>query len=270
MERSFLPRSKNARPSQDISTPLLGGPTDWEAAAELGIWTVTLETDPPLPTRRRRAFGSGPPGVLPLKTFLARPSQKVSTLKTELIDVGVLRPVTWRLSRKVALGVTAPASWALPGTMLLKFLSTTPCDPRRSSDWIGKRLAVIVPPTAASSKTPSGPGCVVLTTRASAPALKWHVAQAWIPSPPVWDSQNSDLPSTTAAASSLTKSRRFAGRGTRIELRGWASPPSARGGGAADDTPAAHHAAIEIGRNGTRHRTTRNMSLPPATGMDLR
>ena len=50
--------------------------------------------------------------------------------------------------------------------------------------------------------------------RLSAPAWKWHDAQAVRPSPPTCMSQKRALPSTIAALRLETKSSRFGGRGT--------------------------------------------------------
>src|SRR5215467_5538286 len=92
----FLPSLGQLRPAEDISVPLLGGPTDCEARLECWIRSLTGVSTPAV-SNTTLAFGSElPNGVNTLNTSLARPSQKLRTLKTALITVGVLRPVTRR------------------------------------------------------------------------------------------------------------------------------------------------------------------------------
>ena len=74
----------NARCAHDISTLLFGGPTAWDARLEL----VMLTRFPSV------LLAVLPNGLKPLKLWLARPSQKLSRLKTALIIDGTLRPVT--------------------------------------------------------------------------------------------------------------------------------------------------------------------------------
>src|SRR5919199_6674518 len=143
----------NGRPAHDISIGLLAGPSDWEASDELVIVTSTPSVLLPV----------SPNGLKPLKVWLARPSQKLSRLKTALMTLGALRPVTWRL-----VPVTVQSSWATVGF---------------GSTW-----------TNSAATTPFETGLT------SSPAWKWHEAHACWPSPPACWSQNRALPSWTAAA----------------------------------------------------------------------
>ena len=96
-DSSFAPMSDSVRPSEDISTGLPGGPSACEASEELAMLTATLSIPPAALTSPTRASGSrAPKGSTPLKSFCARPSQKLRKLKTALITDGVLRPVARR------------------------------------------------------------------------------------------------------------------------------------------------------------------------------
>src|ERR687887_34945 len=95
----FLPTLANVRLANDISKSLRGGPTAWDARLELGILTASshgvdllIDAHTALSLIRIVAcVSSSPRGETPLNWFLARPSQKLSKLKTALIMVGVLR-----------------------------------------------------------------------------------------------------------------------------------------------------------------------------------
>src|SRR4051794_32759556 len=92
--------SDSVRPSEDISTGLPGGPTACEASDAFVMLTFTCETLPvasALPTVA--AVSREPNGSTPLKSFCARPSQKLRKLKTALMTDGVLRPVGRRPGR---------------------------------------------------------------------------------------------------------------------------------------------------------------------------
>ena len=72
-----------------------------------------------------------PNGVTPLKSRLARPSQKLSRLKIAMMAFGVLRPVTCRV---VLPGVvSAQSSIALLGVSPLKSSAGSPWEPTTSS-----------------------------------------------------------------------------------------------------------------------------------------
>src|SRR2546426_6670009 len=118
--------------------------------------------------------------------------------------------------------------------MPLKLALITPCAPTMSSLsemtreallsgfaslWKGKSAATRVELGAPFSNLPLAPGLSVFLIRLSVPALKWHVAQATNPSPPVCMSQKKAFPSRMAALLSLTKSPRWAGLGTDTVLR---------------------------------------------------
>src|SRR5262245_32966583 len=92
----FLPNCRKWRPSKDISTALLGGPTAWEARLAGDRLIETFVREPPTTFRMRAPGSPGPAGLTPLKTLLARPSQKLRKLKMALIAEGVFRPVTCR------------------------------------------------------------------------------------------------------------------------------------------------------------------------------
>src|SRR3954462_3062198 len=96
-DSSFLPMSDSERPAVDISTSLPGGPSACEASDEFGMLTLILSTPPEALTAPTRAATSREPnGLTPLKSFCARPSQKLRKLKTALMTDGVLRPVLRR------------------------------------------------------------------------------------------------------------------------------------------------------------------------------
>ena len=90
-----------------------------------------------LPDRFTTAWRPGseaPKGVAPVKTLLARPSQKFRTLYTALITDGELRPVTCRTWMPLGMNGDENAtgmeiSNALPGCTSTKSLVTTPIDP---------------------------------------------------------------------------------------------------------------------------------------------
>src|SRR5438445_411707 len=90
-----------------------------------------------------------------------------------------------------------------------------PGDPTTSPVLIGKMPGTMKASAPATLlKTRLAPGLTVLRVRVSAPAWKWHVAQAWAPVPPVCASQKSALPSWIAAVRSLTNVPRLGGSGT--------------------------------------------------------
>ena len=95
-----------------------------------------------------------------------------------------------------------------PAMMLLNVDGTTPCAPTTASPPSGKSAGVrsVFAVNGVVSEMPfaSLPGFRVLRVRLSVPAEKWQVAQAVLPSLPACMSQNSALPSLTAAASSAT------------------------------------------------------------------
>src|SRR5712691_9522568 len=74
-----------------------------------------------------------PNGLTPLKNRLARPSQKLRLLKTALMMVGVLRPVTCRALTppmlKVASGTVVELSAGDPSLMFRKSALISPCEP---------------------------------------------------------------------------------------------------------------------------------------------
>src|SRR5438270_2274158 len=85
-------RPLKGRPPHDISTGLSGGPSAWEARL---TWRMSIgDTSGPLTTA---PFRVAPNGSVRLKSWLARPSQKLSRLKTALMTDGALRPVTARV-----------------------------------------------------------------------------------------------------------------------------------------------------------------------------
>src|SRR5262245_37124016 len=205
--RSFRPSCLKFRPLHDISTGLFGGPTACEARLAFLRAIVTGAGMPPLTSRTWAAGSVGPAGFTPLKTLLARPSQKLRKLKMALMLKGVLRPVTWRLlpngpaRTEVQLSTGPPLR---PRKSRLK----TPCEPSTSPLKIGKLAGDTVPPGPTVLKMPLAPGLIVFFVRVSAPAWKWHEAQACWPSPPVCSSQKSAFPSAIAASMSTTKSPR--------------------------------------------------------------
>ena len=96
--RSLDATTANVRPEQDISTPLVTGPTACDASD--AFWSATCtgsRVEVPNTWRQTRAPGSrGPSPFTPLNHALARPSQKLRTLNTALMMDGGLRAVTWR------------------------------------------------------------------------------------------------------------------------------------------------------------------------------
>src|SRR5919198_4786440 len=93
-DNSFMPSFGKMRPSADISVGLLGGPTAWDAAEELGMLILTADRLPRESAAAALALTSREPnGLTPLKSFWARPSQKLRKLNTALMLLGVLRPV---------------------------------------------------------------------------------------------------------------------------------------------------------------------------------
>src|SRR5438034_1532859 len=216
------PSNGNERPSHDISVPLFGGPTAWEAALELAISTDTGVGTPPTVRKITAPTVSAPCGSTPLNTARARPSQKLRKLNAALMFVGALRPVTRRTlvppTLKVASGTDVQVSDAgEPKPICTKSRRKTPCDPLISSvsrttaeallftslnRWNGKSAATSVA---------FGPlvnvalwGFTLFLRRVSAPALKWQLAHACTPSPPACWSQNNALPKRIAAARFLT------------------------------------------------------------------
>jgi len=94
---SFLPMSLRFAAGGDISTSLPGGPTACDASEELFRLTVTRSAPPAALTCATLAPVSREPnGLTPLKSFWARPSQKLRWLKTALMFEGVFRPVARR------------------------------------------------------------------------------------------------------------------------------------------------------------------------------
>ena len=78
--------SAKVRPAADISKPLSAGPTACDAALENGIRTtagtarsvlIPFELMYQSSTHTLAFLSCGPNGVTPLKTLLARPSQKL-------------------------------------------------------------------------------------------------------------------------------------------------------------------------------------------------
>src|SRR3954471_20187459 len=190
--------------------------------------TFTCETLPvasALPTVA--AVSREPNGSTPLKSFCARPSQKLRKLKTALMTDGVLRPVErrtgWSLTLKSgSLVANVWSSAGSPGVTPSNLDGRTPCEPATldvsestadaalfgsASLWNGKswgESCAFAPFGVRAFALPAGMrGLIWLRERLSAPAAKWHVAHAWRPSAPACMSQNSALPSLTAAALSL-------------------------------------------------------------------
>src|SRR3954462_13206395 len=127
--------SDSDRPSDDISTGLPGGPSACEANEEFGRLMATLSTPPePLTWPMRASASRDPKGLTPLKSFCARPSQKLRKLKTALIADGVLRPVVRRTSVAPTWksASVAPKVWSsaeLPSVIPPKSDGMTPCEP---------------------------------------------------------------------------------------------------------------------------------------------
>src|SRR3954451_1925406 len=222
--------SDSVRPSADISTGLPGGPVACEASDELVRLTATRSTAPPAPTWPTRApWSPAPSGLTPLKSFCARPSQKLRKLNTALTADGVLRPVvrrtltppTWNA---VSVGAKAWLSSASPASTSRNVDGTTPWEPTTSSPVIGKSAAVSWPLGPLPANEPPC-GLTWLRERLSAPALKWQLAHAVRPSLPACMSQNSALPSWRAAVASLMKRSICGGVGTAMPRRGARPPP---------------------------------------------
>src|ERR1041385_6027836 len=195
----FLPSFSQSRPFADISVPLFGGPTAWDARLALSRATAVWTHSPmPFMTRTRAPASARPNGFRPLKMLFARPSQKLRMLNTAFTTEGVLRPVTRRTLRPVTekpfgtrIGVML--SRAAPGMMSLNCALWTPCEPPMSSMsrvtadcgsegfdswWNGKSAAVNAwfgPPP---SNVPLWPGFIWFVVRTSAPAWKWQDAHA--------------------------------------------------------------------------------------------
>src|SRR3954470_12048314 len=155
------------------------------------------------------------------------------------MTLGALRPVTRRVlfvpTWKTGSATDWPFSAAFCPSTPRKSVSKTPCEPNTSflsertevrssgfaSLWKGKVGPVTVlfgPGT--SWKVPSAPGLTPFFVRPSAPAWKWQVAHACMPSLPTCMSQNSALPRLIAALRSLTKFVRLAGSGMGTALSG--------------------------------------------------
>src|SRR3954452_2649995 len=118
-DSSFLPMSDSERPNVDISTSLPGGPSACEASDEFGMLTLIMSTPPEALTAPTRASTSREPnGSTPLKSFCARPSQKLRKLNTALMTEGVLRPVVRRTSVPPMLnsGSGARKCWSSAGS----------------------------------------------------------------------------------------------------------------------------------------------------------
>src|SRR3954453_14989693 len=197
-DSSFLPMSDSERPFVDISTSLPGGPTACEASEELAMSTWTWLMLPPELTLPTLALASREPnGSTPLKSFCARPSQKLRKLNTALIADGVLRPVerrtlaepTWKSASS---GSSFWPSNGSPSVMSAKCAGMTPCEPTTLSvsdstaepELFGSDSLCSGKSAAASwalgpfrLKLPPR-GLIWLRERLSAPALKWHDAHA--------------------------------------------------------------------------------------------
>src|SRR5438270_4217361 len=75
-------------------------------------------------------------------------------------------------------------------------------------------------------KAPEGSGWTWPLVRLSAPALKWQLAHACRPSPPVCMSQNNAFPKAIAAGVEITKPERFVeGIGSRLSEPSGRLPP---------------------------------------------
>jgi hypothetical protein len=125
-----------ARSPHDISRLDSGGPTACEARLESGRLRE-VSCKPPFCSTTRRLAGlfstsAWPNTPTPLKSFIARPSQKLRRLNTALIMVGVLRGSTWRAANAPAWN-TSPvtSSQASKGPlrrMRVNVASTAPAD----------------------------------------------------------------------------------------------------------------------------------------------
>ena len=132
------PMLRNERPPHDISMSLPGGPTACEAALASLSAIRTLDAGPlVVAVTHMPASGSRlPNGEKPLKTLLARPSQKLRTFNAALMTLGELRAVVRR--------VLMPPTWNTPSGRSVqssnrdwpartKLASNTPCEPITSS-----------------------------------------------------------------------------------------------------------------------------------------
>src|SRR5919198_1388814 len=190
-DRSLWPMSESVRPSEDISTGLPGGPTACDASEEFVMSTGTFWTAPVESTLPTRASTSREPnGVTPLKSFCARPSQKLRKLNTALITDGVLRPVVRRTGVPLTLksGSLVANVWSSagsPGVTPSNIDGRTPCEPDtfdvsdRTADvrslgsaslWNGKSSAVSWAFGPLNVNEPPR-GLIWLRERLSAPAL---------------------------------------------------------------------------------------------------
>src|SRR3954464_5664336 len=183
--------SDSVRPFEDISTGLPGGPTACEAsdAFVMSTWTgVTVPVASALPTVA--VVSREPNGSTPLKSFCARPSQKLRKLKTALMTDGVLRPVVRRTGVPLTLksGSLVANVWSSagsPGVRPSNSDGMTPGDPEtfdvsdRTADalslgslslWKGKSSAVSCAFAPLKVKEPPR-GLIWLRERLSAPAL---------------------------------------------------------------------------------------------------
>src|SRR5207247_10157517 len=203
---SFCPSCGNERPLHDISVPLFGGPTAWEAALALRSRLFTGWGTPPTVRKITALAVSAPCGSTPLNSLRARPSQKLRKLNAALMFVGVLRPVTrrtlWPPTLKPLASIAVPSHTSdagEPKPIWMKLRWKTPCDPLISSVslttaeallftslslWNGKSAATSVA-FGPFVNRPFAPGFTLFVVRTSAPALKWQLAHACTPSPPV-------------------------------------------------------------------------------------
>src|SRR5438067_5722528 len=76
------PNWAKERLPQDISTELSAGPTAWEARLEFVSEMATCCGAPPANFQTLALASREPNGLIPLKSFCARPSQKLRKLKT--------------------------------------------------------------------------------------------------------------------------------------------------------------------------------------------
>src|SRR5262245_20868936 len=257
-ESSFFPSSRNVRPSYE-SSGFVTGPTACDASEAFARLMRTSSSRSADGASRTRAFGSREPnGLTPLNSLCARPSQNWRLLNTALMVLPALRGETRRTFTPPTLKVGSagrgtPSSSNLPGTMPPNVVGIVPCEDVTAvvsdttaeaasfgfaSLWNGKSAAVRLAfgPRASNVVCPPAvPGFSWFRERLSAPASKWQVAQAWMPSLPTCMSQNSDLPRAIAACLSRMKSPRFGGSGTVTELSGASTGCGA--GAAASDGP---------------------------------
>ena len=192
-------------------------------------------------TSSTRAAASRAPNVLtPLKTAFPRPFHRLRKLKIALMTVGALRDATRRTfvppMFQIGSGTLLHISWARPGTMSTNFVRSIPWEDTTSSlskstdekrlagsasRWSGKSLGTSVWFGGATSNVVAAcavPGFSWFFVRSSAPAWKWQLAQAWMPSLPTCMSQKNALPRAMAAVLSRTKRARLVGSGTATVL----------------------------------------------------